>query len=1049
MGNSPTFVPGPFILRTPALPFTSLKDLLADDVTEERLREIWSNATIREAIRQSSESLHNSIGYMIHGELDERKKEKVKQGLIKYLLRMCYRCTPFGLMAGVAYGNTGTETTATLQGTRTFTRPDMGYLHALVKELEQRDEIFLQMKLYPNNTIFGLHTHMRYVELVDKGISWKGQYVSVEKSPYIQLVLDHAREGMQVESIIKILMQADDELEYNDCLDFIRELRNSHILVNGCMPALTGGDAFSNLLTFMKEIRKSDATNDMYQKMQTVRQLLDSTAGVPATTAMQQYDKLKQSLKELNPLYQQDHLLQTDYINDGHLTLHSNFTEELKEVIMLLCVNARNGDGYLDEFKKKFTERYEDRYVPLLEVVDGEIGLGFPVSWKESAGESNFLKDVYTLGNVSPGTARIEQTPWSMFILEKIIRAIASGASELVLDKQEVAPFIERVDTGTFASLMYTFCNIYAASSTAIDEGDFLVAYNFTAATPLGAVAGRFCYMDEKLTDHVRDFMLQEEVPGKVYAEIVHTSQARIGNISSRPPMREYELPIVDISALSTEKTIALNDLYVSVRDNKVILFSEKLNKEVVPRLSCAHDYMIAQLSVYRFLCGLKCDNTLTNIQWKEPELLGNVTFLPRVRYGRTVIAKARWILQWKDLSDAGGNAISKSKWDAFRTTWRLPALVELNGGEDSGLLLDLTSASCMAILEGILQKSGQVKLLEVLCRADNLFHTFAGKPDQFYHNEHIIPWRTTEASRQQPVHKGIPPATATQRVFSPGSEWVYLKIYCHWNTMNKVLRDYIVPFISANDSYFDKWFFIRYGDPEPHIRLRFRCQGADQGIIYKRFNTFIQPALDNRFVWKVMTDTYVRELERYGHDNIENAESLFYADSMLITGLVVHAENYLEEYWKYICFAVKTLLDNTDMQEEEKLEFLSAQAAAFMKEFGSENRTAKKMLSKKYQSLRQEMERLLSLEYPFNSEITGLFDAYSRQVAVHIGNDTSPGKKNRLASYIHMHVNRVCTSGARLHEMVIYDLLTQYYGSLRARQKSAAIVQPTNLDKA
>ena len=41
------------------------------------------------------------------------------------------------------------------------------------------------------------------------------------------------------------------------------------------------------------------------------------------------------------------------------------------------------------------------------------------------------------------------------------------------------------------------------------------------------------------------------------------------------------------------------------------------------------------------------------------------------------------------------------------------------------------------------------------------------------------------------------------------------------------------------------------------------------------------------------------------------------------------------------------------------------------------------------------------------------------------------------LQSYIHMHVNRLIRSSARLHELVLYDLLRRHYDGQIARKRS------------
>ena len=62
------------------------------------------------------------------------------------------------------------------------------------------------------------------------------------------------------------------------------------------------------------------------------------------------------------------------------------------------------------------------------------------------------------------------------------------------------------------------------------------------------------------------------------------------------------------------------------------------------------------------------------------------------------------------------------------------------------------------------------------------------------------------------------------QRSFTVGDNWLYYKIYTGSRTSDMILLDIIKPLTESllNDDVIDKWFFIRYNDPDAHIRLRF-----------------------------------------------------------------------------------------------------------------------------------------------------------------------------------------------------------------------------------
>jgi thiopeptide-type bacteriocin biosynthesis protein len=63
------------------------------------------------------------------------------------------------------------------------------------------------------------------------------------------------------------------------------------------------------------------------------------------------------------------------------------------------------------------------------------------------------------------------------------------------------------------------------------------------------------------------------------------------------------------------------------------------------------------------------------------------------------------------------------------------------------------------------------------------------------------------------------------QRTFAPGSQWLYLKAYTGTASADRILTDTVGPVIDGllSTGVVDHWFFLRYADPEHHLRLRAR----------------------------------------------------------------------------------------------------------------------------------------------------------------------------------------------------------------------------------
>ena len=85
-----------------------------------------------------------------------------------------------------------------------------------------------------------------------------------------------------------------------------------------------------------------------------------------------------------------------------------------------------------------------------------------------------------------------------------------------------------------------------------------------------------------------------------------------------------------------------------------------------------------------------------------------------------------------------------------------------------------------------------------------------------------------------------------------------------------------------------DRWFFIRYADPDCHLRVRFH---GDPGRLHAEVLPLLEAAGASpraRAAWRIELDTYEREVERYGGpEAIELAERAFHADSDAVLAIL------------------------------------------------------------------------------------------------------------------------------------------------------------------
>ena len=312
------------------------------------------------------------------------------------------------------------------------------------------------------------------------------------------------------------------------------------------------------------------------------------------------------------------------------------------------------------------------------------------------------------------------------------------------------------------------------------------------------------------------------------------------------------------------------------------------------------------------------------------------------------------------------------------------------------------------------------------------------------------------------------------QRSYLPGSQWVYLKLYTGEKTADDLLIQVIAPVVKRlqKNRHIEKWFFIRYADPDFHLRIRLLAR--DSQFIGEILHLFYQK-LDiwnrDRLLWKVQLDTYNRELERYRKHLIEEAESVFCADSACILSILKDLNGNENHRWMIALKLIDELLSDFGLNTEAKQKLMEEVSKTYKTEFGFTEFNAKQF-NTKFRDNKKTVESVLNKE-SLNSAMSLLakrsedpqspenyqemagqarhdrdfislcqpIKKRSRQLKPVAGQIKIKSKKEGevnelLKSYLHMMINRLFRSNNRLHELILYDFMSRYYASEIAKEK-------------
>ncbi len=831
---------GFFVLRTPLLPFddflawsdglqaaSNLNDpaqlersLSADaQLLGARLADIVNRPEVREAIFVASPHLEESLSIWIREPKSERGKG-IELAIARYFSRMAGRATPFGLCAGCSVGTVGANTRLVLKDLTQYerrTRLDMDYLDGLCRALT-RDPALRQLLTYrPNSSLYRAAGRVRYVESRIDGKNRSFHLIAIEETESLLATLDCAKTGTTFTALAKALV--DEEVSLADAEEYVNELIDSHILVPDISPCVTGPDLTQSLIEQLERQTGTELAANILQSVQGQLATLDT---VGLGNAPESYRATADLLQRLPAQVDLPHLFQVDMIKPASVAiLGKAVIDEIVRGVNILhrLTNASDPANDLTRFRDAFIARYEGREISLVEALDAEVGIGLPSS-RELVGEVSPLLHDLVFPAQPEATAR-----WGAletFLLRRLSDALQNGAQEIVLQPGD----LEEVSAKEPLPLPHAFsvaATVAAADETALARGDFRVLLH-GATGPSGArFLGRFCHVDETLRKEVERHLRAEESlrPDAVFAEIVHLPEGRLGNILARPILRPYEIPYLGEAGVAADFQIPITDLYVSVRDNRIVLRSARLGREIIPRLTSAHNFTGQAVGLYRFLCLLQGQGAAENVSWTW-SALASAPFLPRVTLKKLLLAPARWNVSRQELTALVGQKDSAGfrAVNAWREKRRIPRMVALADG-DNTLIIDFDNVLSVETFMDIIRKREDVQLIEMFPGPDQL--CVRGPEGRFVH-ELVIPFVRKASQKDNRLEQGKTTSlsrhswrSSVARVFPPGSEWLYARLYTGTYAAEHVLREVVGPLArkAQQSGAADQWFFVRYADPE------------------------------------------------------------------------------------------------------------------------------------------------------------------------------------------------------------------------------------------
>ncbi|MDX1996405.1 MAG: lantibiotic dehydratase [Thermoanaerobaculia bacterium] len=789
--------------------------------------------------------------------------EKQLRTLRRYWLRMAGRPTPFGLFATgslvvvAAEGHPQPQVRFELEPTMSRRSVlDWGVMHRLAALW--RKSLGTKARFQTTGALWKSAKRLHYLR-AEKTTDAATAFVATTSQSSRPLVeaLRLAREpgGVSLEALGELLKKRFPGVEDAQIAGFLDELVAEGLLLPVLEPCVIGEDVLAEL--YAEAVESGAQFRDLLRFGRLCERLgrLDQPGDTFGAARCLRRALIRSKLvDEGSPVF---NVSAYRGVREGALS--QEVAAEIGRGLELLASLAPNSNPpALEAFREAAERRYGLTSIPLLELLDERLGLGR--EWRR------FLKNESTAVTVSTDSLSLP------------FEAVSRSREEWILRDEDVAPFLER--GAQRATSLRSLAAVVTLGEA--DNSESIVVLHGGYGPSAATLLGRFCVGHTELQERVRDLAEREQLscdPSLWLAEISHLPAIRAGNVLHRPTLRKFQVPVLAPSAPRGAVCLALEDLWVRSDGTKLRLYSRQTRREVEPSSLNAHNFRFqGNLSIYQFLSLLPLQGTPQPLRWSWGRAFERAVFLPRVRWGRLILSRARWHL---DRSRVRAEAL-----EAWIDQNAVPRFIGLITGEDE-IALDLRSNAGMEMLHEESRRRERVALAEILPLPNEL--AVRDERGRYCH-ELIVPFLSSGSPPKASSQK-LPPIARRPSRRRHSDRWLYLRLYAPDQELDEILLQCIYPTIAKlkRDSQLEKWYFLRYSDPDHHVRLRIlpaaKISPEDLlGIVGHEIGPFLKCRALHRLEWAA----HEVEDHRYGPPStLAIVEEVFTSDSEWVLELI------------------------------------------------------------------------------------------------------------------------------------------------------------------
>lgn len=1003
-----------FMIRTPAFEsekfFHFFNGKCNDEKALDYIKALCDNSAFRESILIGSISLYNTLKDFCQGKII-KKQDYFIQSIYKYLVRMSTRPTPFGVFSGIDFGSYSENKTAITYADnkyKKYARPDMEWLMELVKSIEENEYMYLKYTI--NDSIFkkGDRAFLLYSTAKKEEITNVAE-ISVRLTKALESILKAAKKLTSYKELKEKLISNNLNVAEEKIESYLRGLIENEYLISNLRPPLTVDDQLNYIINELNELNiKSDLKNKLIE----IREMLDNYMKTSLGEGEELYKSLYDKMKNLVSV---ESILQVDMkLILKEKTLNINVIDEINDfinILLTLSTHYKDRDSYIKKYKNEYIERYgQDREVPLLEMLDNDMGIGAPIDHKHP--ENTQIQNIALNSKIN--------NKLKNYFFDKYINAVKNKSSIIITNKEVKKLQLEEYSYDEAPDSLEMNLIIKTSPKESLDNSNlkYYVGPNL-GSEHAGKSFGRFSYMMQHEKECF-DILAKAEKDRKmdheyVTCELVYLpDKAKTANVSRNIHSSEYEIALFTNNSKDCDHRLSLDEIVIGLEDDKFYAKSKSLNKKLIITINNMLNIDFAPNPI-RFLYDIRLDGSKLWYEFIWKDMFKDMIYIPKVKYKNFTISPSIWNIN-KELLEIN----KKTSFETFKKTinnyfekYDVPEYVYITLA-DNRILINSRDDKSLAILQHEINNNEMDVVLNSY--EDEGVNIVTDNDENKYICELVIPLVKRKEENQKAIYKkkigNDISSLSRDRLKVPFDEWLYLKLYGVTSNIEDLIGFYISEYCSEkmDKGEITKYFFMRYADPGLHVRLRLKSTSNQLLDLYPDIEEWLVDLMNKGLISRYTIDSYDREIERYGGlELMDIAESVFCFDSMVVENILAQKRLANITFSKELIGIISIIhyMEDYGVAYENQVDFLRMQVkASDHRDDFNKNRKEYMNLcnnSNEWEHLRESEEGTLLLN--ILNQRSGILKQYSKRI------DECLEPADRLYildSVIHLHCNRL-----------------------------------------